>query len=62
MELNRVVVTGLGSLTPIGNNTTEYWKNLLLGVSGACPITHFDASLLKLNLHVSLKTSMFLIG
>ncbi len=44
MKLNRVVVTGLGSLTPIGNNTTTYWNNLLLGVSGACPIRHFDAS------------------
>lgn len=55
MELNRVVVTGLGSLTPIGNNTTEYWKNLLLGVSGACPITHFDASLFKTQFACELK-------
>lgn len=47
MELNRVVITGLGSLTPIGNNTKEYWNNLLLGVSGAYPIQHFDASLFK---------------
>lgn len=47
MELNRVVITGLGSLTPIGNNTREYWNNLLLGVSGAYPIRHFDASLFR---------------
>jgi 3-oxoacyl-[acyl-carrier-protein] synthase II len=47
MKLNRVVITGLGSLTPIGNNTSEYWKNLLLGVSGAYPIQHFDASQYK---------------
>jgi len=43
MELKRVVITGLGALTPIGNSCDEYWQNLLLGVSGACPITHFDA-------------------
>jgi len=47
MELRRVVITGLGSLTPIGNSCDEYWKNLLLGVSGAGPITRFDASKLK---------------
>jgi len=42
MNLKRVVVTGLGSLTPIGNNTSEYWKALVAGVSGAAPITRFD--------------------
>jgi len=47
MELRRVVITGLGALTPIGNSCDEYWKNLLLGVSGACPITRFDAALFK---------------
>lgn len=47
MELKRVVITGLGSLTPIGNTTPEYWENLLKGVSGAAPITRFDASLFK---------------
>lgn len=47
MELKRVVVTGLGALTPIGNNLNDYWSNLLKGVSGAAPITHFDASLFK---------------
>ena len=44
MQLKRVVVTGLGALTPIGNNVEEYWKSLVNGVSGAAPITHYDAS------------------
>ena len=44
MELKRVVVTGLGALTPVGNNVAETWENLVNGVSGAGPITHFDAS------------------
>jgi 3-oxoacyl-[acyl-carrier-protein] synthase II len=43
----RVVITGLGSLTPIGNTTPEYWQGLLAGVSGAAPITRFDASKFK---------------
>jgi len=47
MQLKRVVVTGLGALTPIGNSKDDYWKNLIAGVSGAAPITHFDASLFK---------------
>ncbi len=47
MELRRVVITGLGALTPIGNSCDEYWKNLLLGVSGASPISRFDATLFK---------------
>ena len=47
MELRRVVITGLGALTPIGNTCDEYWKSLLLGVSGAEPITRFDASKFK---------------
>ena len=47
MELKRVVVTGLGALTPVGNNVTETWENLVNGVSGAGPITHFDASKFK---------------
>ena len=47
MELKRVVVTGLGALTPIGNTTSEFWQNLIAGKSGAAPITHFDASLFK---------------
>ena len=47
MEMRRVVVTGLGSLTPIGNNVEQYWQGLINGVSGAAPITHFDASQAK---------------
>ena len=47
MELKRVVVTGLGALTPIGNDVETTWKNLVEGVSGAGPITHFDASKFK---------------
>lgn len=47
MELKRVVVTGLGALTPIGNNVREYWDALQSGTSGAAPITRFDASLFK---------------
>jgi 3-oxoacyl-[acyl-carrier-protein] synthase II len=44
MELKRVVVTGLGALTPIGNTLKEYWNGLKNGTSGAAPITRFDAS------------------
>ena len=47
MELKRVVVTGMGALTPVGNTAPESWENLLKGVSGAGPITHFDASKFK---------------
>ncbi len=47
MELKRVVVTGLGALTPLGNNVEESWENLKNGKSGAAPITHFDASQFK---------------
>ena len=47
MELKRVVVTGLGAVTPVGNTPEQAWNNLLSGVSGAAPITLFDASLFK---------------
>lgn len=47
MELKRVVVTGLGALTPIGNTKDTYWDALISGKSGAAPITHFDASKFK---------------
>ena len=47
MELKRVVITGLGALTPIGNTLDQYWKGLLDGKSGAAPITRFDASKFK---------------
>lgn len=44
MQLKRVVVTGIGTLNPLGNNLTDYWNNLINGVSGAGMITNFDAS------------------
>ncbi|MFK7749695.1 MAG: beta-ketoacyl-ACP synthase II [Kordia sp.] len=47
MELKRVVVTGLGALTPIGNTLDEYWNALLAGKSGAAPVTHFDPEKFK---------------
>jgi 3-oxoacyl-[acyl-carrier-protein] synthase II len=47
MNLKRVVVTGIGALTPIGNTAAEFWHGLSNGVSGAAPITRFDASLFK---------------
>ena len=47
MESRRVVVTGIGALTPIGNNLQDYWNSLINGVSGAAPITNFDASNFK---------------
>ena len=47
MELKRVVVTGLGAVTPVGLNVEETWNNLVNGVSGAAPITHFDCSKFK---------------
>jgi 3-oxoacyl-[acyl-carrier-protein] synthase II len=55
MNLKRVVVTGLGALTPIGNTKDEFWKGLAAGVSGAAPITHFDASLFKTQFACELK-------
>lgn len=47
MKLRRVVITGLGTLTPIGNTVAEFWNGLATGVSGAGPITRFDASKFK---------------
>ena len=47
MELKRVVVTGIGAITPIGNTAADFWSGLLNGVSGAGPITLFDASKFK---------------
>ncbi|WP_139957298.1 beta-ketoacyl-ACP synthase II [Flavicella sediminum] len=55
MELKRVVVTGLGALTPIGNNIEEYWNGLVNGVSGAGPITNFDAAKFKTRFACELK-------
>lgn len=47
MQLKRVVITGLGALTPIGNTVQEYWTNLSKGLSGAAPITRFNAEKFK---------------
>ena len=47
VELKRVVVTGIGALTPIGNNAKEFWDGLLEGKSGAAPITRFDTTKFK---------------
>ncbi len=47
MELKRVVVTGIGAITPLGNTAEESWENIKAGKSGAAPITHFDASQFK---------------
>ena len=55
MELKRVVVTGLGALTPIGNTLNDYWNGLKNGVSGAAPITYFDASQFKTQFACELK-------
>lgn len=55
MELKRVVVTGLGALTPIGNTVPEYWDSLLNGVSGAGPITGFDTEKFKTKFACELK-------
>lgn len=55
MELKRVVVTGLGALTPIGNTVKDYWNGLINGVSGAAPITYFDAALFKTQFACELK-------
>ena len=49
MELKRVVVTGLGALTPVGNNVAETWENMVKGVSGAGPITNLEESKIKNN-------------
>jgi 3-oxoacyl-[acyl-carrier-protein] synthase II len=55
MQLKRVVVTGIGALTPIGNNLQEYWNGLINGVSGADFITQFDASKFKTRFACELK-------
>ena len=55
MELRRVVVTGLGALTPIGNTLSTYWEGLLSGTSGAAPITYFDPTLFKTKFACELK-------
>ncbi|ABG60111.1 beta-ketoacyl-ACP synthase II [Cytophaga hutchinsonii] len=53
--IKRVVVTGIGALTPIGNNTESFWNSLISGTSGAAPITKFDASKFKTRFACELK-------
>ncbi len=53
--MKRVVITGLGALTPIGNTVPEFWESLVNGVSGAAPITKFDASKFKTKFACELK-------
>ncbi|PTB92578.1 beta-ketoacyl-[acyl-carrier-protein] synthase II, partial [Marivirga lumbricoides] len=53
--MRRVVVTGMGALTPIGNNTEDFWQSLVKGVSGAAPITKFDTSKFKTKFACELK-------
>jgi 3-oxoacyl-[acyl-carrier-protein] synthase II len=55
MQLKRVVVTGLGALTPIGNNIEQYWKGLTEGKSGSAPITYFDTEKFKTKFACELK-------
>lgn len=55
MELKRVVVTGLGALTPIGNTKDEFWEGLISGKSGAAPITYYDTELFKTKFACELK-------
>ena len=57
MELKRVVVTGLGAVTPLGIGVDETWNALINGVSGAGPITLFDASLFKTQFACEVKGS-----
>ena len=59
MELKRVVVTGLGALTPIGNNIEEYWDALVSGKSGSAPITYFDTEKFKTKFACEIKNFDF---
>lgn len=53
--LNRVVVTGIGALTPLGNNVESFWQSVIAGKSGAATVTHFDASLFRTRFACELK-------
>ena len=55
MELKRVVITGLGAVTPIGNSVEDYWTGLANGISGAAPITLYDSSKFKTNFACEVK-------
>ena len=58
MELRRVVITGIGAITPIGNTAPEYWDNLCKGVSGAGKITRFDSTKLKTHIACEIKDTI----
>lgn len=60
MELKKVVVTGLGALTPIGNNVPDFWNAVVAGTNGAGPITHFDCEAYKTHFACELKNFDFL--
>src|ERR1700744_5013196 len=53
--LNRVVITGIGAVTPLGNEVKSFWNNVVAGKSGAAPITRFDASLFRTQFACELK-------
>ena len=55
MALKRVVVTGLGALTPIGNNLKDFWSGLIAGKSGSAPVTYFDTEKFKTKFACELK-------
>src|SRR5579859_8035911 len=59
MNTRRVVVTGLGAITPIGNNISDYWNHLIEGTSGAAPITHFNAAKFKTRFACEIKNFDF---
>jgi 3-oxoacyl-[acyl-carrier-protein] synthase II len=52
MQYDRVVITGMGAITPLGNTVADYWQNLVAGVSGSDKITKFDSSNSKRSLRV----------
>ena len=53
--MKRVVITGLGAVTPLGNNVGEFWENSINGVSGANTITHFNTEIFKLHFACEVK-------
>ena len=59
MDLKRVVVTGLGTVNPIGNTIPEFWDNALKGVSGAGPITNFDTNAIQTKVKIGCQVKNF---
>ena len=59
MKLKRVVVTGLGALTPVGNTKEQFWDALISGKSGCAPITYFDTEHFKTKFACELKIMMY---